>query len=154
MLVALAGGYFAWYVMIHFASDFLTQSHYEAINKHHNAKIRAKHCLIYALSFLPFFWWFGMPFWHMAIALNILFWTHFGEDTYAPVLWWVKYVRRPPMFANLNRKLTWRISSDDQQAFRAFIAEPIGTILMIAVDQIIHLACLIPIVYLTITRLI
>jgi hypothetical protein len=148
----IAGGIFAWFVLTHFGVDFLAQSHTEAIQKSSNGWVRARHCLIYSIGFIPVLWLFGLSLTKAIIALNILFWSHWLEDTYLLVLYWTKYVRRPPAFKGLNDKLTWRISDDDKRAFRAFIQEPLGTILMIAADQIVHLACLIPVVYLTVAR--
>lgn len=50
-LISQAGGLFACLVFIHFFSDFLFQSHAEAMVKHKNHKIRAKHCAILHSSF-------------------------------------------------------------------------------------------------------
>jgi uncharacterized protein DUF3307 len=151
MIYGIAGGYFAWFALIHLIVDFGCQSNQEAMNKHHDARIRARHCLIYTLGFLPVLWLFGLCWWKILIASNILFWSHFGEDTYYPVVMWMKYIRRAPAFvAMTDMKFRWRIDDADKRAFRTAIQEPIGTFLMIAIDQAIHLLFLIPIVWMTV----
>src|SRR6266436_9594847 len=92
---AIAGGIFAWLVFNHFAIDFFFQTHREAMNKHNNAKIRARHCLIYALGFVPLLWYLGFAGWEWLAGLGILFVSHFCLDTYMGVYLWAKYVRRP-----------------------------------------------------------
>lgn len=98
--LCLGGGLFAIMVFIHAFTDFVCQTHYEAMNKHNNAKIRARHCLIYTIGFLPLLallTFFGaLTGWELFFAINILFWSHFVEDTYYPVVLWAKFVRKPP----------------------------------------------------------
>jgi hypothetical protein len=138
----LGGGLFAVLSFIHFFTDWIFQSHSEAMVKHNNPKIRAKHCLIYTLSFAPllFFCWHvgALLAWQFVASLLILFVSHFGEDTYLPVLWWAKYIRRPPEMAT---------PADPKVGFGLFIQTTLGKILMIAIDQIIHLTFLFPIVW-------
>jgi hypothetical protein len=192
--LARTGGVFSLLVFIHFASDWLFQSHTEAMAKAKNARIRARHCAVYTLFFLPFLWWTGVsPAWIAGCAV-ILFVSHFIEDTYAPVYLWMRYIRRPPgMGIRIVRQGSkgyyttlgpeWLgampvqqdvpISSDDlkdplmeavrlaesgmplpeiedkirRQEFLKFVETPLGKILLIAVDQIIHIAFLIPIAW-------
>lgn len=98
--LCLGGGLFAIMVFIHAFTDFVCQTHYEAMNKHNNAKIRARHCLVYTLGFLPLLAllaFFGaLSAWEVFFAVNILFWSHFVEDTYYPVVLWAKFIRKPP----------------------------------------------------------
>src|SRR5580704_673302 len=98
--IALMGGLFAVLGFIHFFVDWIFQSHAEAMVKHNNPKIRAKHCLIYTLGFVPllFFCWHvgALLAWQFVASLVILFVSHFVEDTYLPVFYWAKYIRRPP----------------------------------------------------------
>lgn len=95
-LISQAGGLFACLVFIHFFSDFLFQSHAEAMVKHKNHKIRAKHCAIYTAFFVPWFVFFHFSWWQWLVGLSVLFWSHNIEDTYAIVYLWAKYIRRPP----------------------------------------------------------
>lgn len=133
--LALLGGLFAVLSFNHFFVDWIFQSHAEAMAKHNHAGIRAKHCLIYTLGFVPVLWASGFGFWEWVIGLNILFWSHFVEDSYWPVFLWAKYIRRPPeMFSN------------PKEGFALWVQNTtMGKILMIAIDQIIHLVFLFPI---------
>lgn len=142
VLLALAGGLFAILTFIHFAVDWVFQTHAEAMAKHNNAKVRARHCLIYTLGFVPllaiFTWLDVLTLLQFVACILILFVSHFIEDTYLPVYLWAKYIRRPDeMRSNPNPKA----------GFIAFVGTPLGKILMIAIDQIIHLAFLFPIVW-------
>lgn len=127
--LAQVGGVFAVLSFVHFFVDWIFQSHAEAMQKHKNAVIRAKHCLIYATGFVPVFVWLKLSWAHGALLFAVLFLSHFVEDTYLPVFLWAKYVRKPD-----------EMKSDDLAGFVAFSSTPLGKILLIAVDQIIHLA--------------
>lgn len=95
-----AGGLLSLFLMNHFVVDWIFQSHDEAMVKHNNPKVRAKHCLIYTLGFIPLLFLMHMSWPLIAISLNILFWSHFVEDTYIPVFLWAKYIRRPPQMVD------------------------------------------------------
>ena len=140
--IMLGGGFFSLLAFIHFFVDWIFQSHAEAMVKHNNSKVRAKHCFIYTLGFVPllgFCYFVGaLAFWQLVASIFILFVSHFVEDTYLPVLLWAKYIRRPPEMAP---------PADPKVGFIAFVQTPLGKILMIAIDQIIHLAFLFPIVW-------
>jgi hypothetical protein len=137
--LALAGGLFALFTFIHFFVDWICQTHAEAMAKHNNPKVRARHCLIYTAGFVPAMWALGFSWWAWLIGLNVLFWSHFIEDTYLPVFFWAKYIRKPAEMQAPN---------DPKKGFIEFISTPLGKILMIAVDQIIHLTFLWAIVFL------
>ena len=151
--LALLGGLYAVLTFIHAASDFLLQSHAEAMVKHNHPKIRAKHCLIYAVSFIPLFCFCSFSLIEWIIALNVLFWSHFYLDTYHFVFVWAKYIRRPPEMTlpiqqtNADGYVNV-LPPDPKKGFVEFVSTPLGKILMIAVDQITHLAFLFPIAYL------
>lgn len=100
--IAMAGGLFAVMAFVHFFVDWIFQSHAEAMVKHNNPRVRAKHCLIYTLGFVPLMCLLNYSFWEWLIALNILFWSHFYLDTYHGVFLWAKYIRRPP-------QMSWRV---------------------------------------------
>jgi hypothetical protein len=140
--LCLGGGLFAVLAFIHFFVDFICQTHFEAMNKHNNALIRARHCLIYTLGFLPMIiclrQWECYTVVEAFIAANVLFWSHHAEDTYLPVYWWAKYIRKPTEMLPPN---------DPKEGFIKFISTVLGKILLIAVDQVIHLAFLFPLVY-------
>lgn len=151
ILLALAGGLFAVLTFIHFFVDWIFQSHSEAMVKHNNPKIRAKHCLIYTAGFLPFMWLCGFTFWEYVISLNVLFWSHFVEDTYMPVYLWAKYIRRPSEMTAPHHEMYMRedgnmatrlLPPDPKKGFGEFVQTPIGKILMITIDQIVHLCFL------------
>lgn len=182
------GGLLAIFTLIHFIVDWGFQSHKEAMAKHNHAWVRARHCLIYTLGFLPILFFLHATPLIILASTQILFWSHFFEDTYFPVFLWVKYVRRPPQMAwkfkqwfdkpylddGAGREiyksvstssLPWRekllmeeVLTDnislkeankrlDRGGFLEFVTEPLGKILMIVMDQIIHLSFLIPILW-------
>ncbi len=152
ILLGIFGGLFAILVFIHFFVDWIFQSHSEAMVKHNNPKIRAKHCLIYTAGFIPLFAFCNFSLVEWLVALNILFWSHFTEDTYIPVFLWAKYIRRPPeMTLPRQRKevdgYVTILPPDPKTGFDEFINTTMGKILMIAIDQIIHITFLIPIAW-------
>lgn len=145
--VAIAGGLFTVLTFVHFFVDWVLQTHAEAMAKHNNPKVRARHCLIYTLGFVPIMWLLHFQAWEWVVSLNVLFWSHFVEDTYIPVYLWAKYIRRPPEMTEpyKNVELDGYVSvlpPDPKRGFVEFIQTPLGKILMIAIDQIIHLAFL------------
>jgi hypothetical protein len=156
--IALMGGLLSILVFIHFFVDWIFQSHAEAMVKHNNPKIRAKHCLIYTVGFVPFMALFHFSWLEWLIALNILFWSHFGEDTYVPVYLWAKYIRRPPEMTEPRKKAGLDgyvaiLPPDPKAGFVDFIQTPMGKILMIAIDQIIHICFLLPIAWMLMLHL-
>jgi Protein of unknown function (DUF3307) len=160
--VALSGGLFAVFTFIHFVVDWIFQTHSEAMAKHNNPWVRARHCLIYTIGFIPLLLVLGLAWWEILISINILFWSHFVEDTYLPVYLWAKYIRRPPemvdpwkeTFRNVDGSVSIKVNPPDaRRGFLEFVQTPLGKILMIAVDQIIHLAFLFPIVWLVLRHI-
>lgn len=157
--LGIAGGLFALLSFVHFFVDWVFQSHAEAMVKHNNPLIRAKHCLIYTAGFVPVLCVLGFSYWELLISLNILFWSHFVEDTYIPVYLWARFIRKPPEMVRPSTSVDIadgyiHVSPPDpKKGFGEFVQTPLGKILMIAIDQIIHLAFLWPIVYIAIRRL-
>jgi hypothetical protein len=156
--IALGGGLFAVLSFVHFFVDWIFQSHAEAMVKHNNPKVRAKHCLIYTIGFLPLFYFFGFTWWEWLVGVNVLFWSHFCEDTYLPVFFWAKWIRRPPEMSEPIKSTgvdgyVTVLPPDPHKGFVQFIQTPLGKILMIAIDQIIHLVFLWPIVYLALRHM-
>lgn len=139
--IMLGGGFFAVLGFIHFFVDWIFQSHSEAMVKHNNAKIRAKHCAIYTAGFVPllsYCWYVGALYgWEFIASLLILFVSHFYLDTYHGVYLWAKHIRRPPEMT----------SGDARLGFGLFVQTTLGKILMISIDQISHLSFLWIIVY-------
>lgn len=147
-LLALAGGLFSLLCFIHFFIDWIFQSHSEAMVKHNNPKIRAKHCAIYTLGFIPlllvFVWAGALTLIQLGISIVILFFSHFYLDTYHGVYLWAKYIRRPP---EMNAP------EDPKVGFVKFVQTTLGKILMITIDQISHLTFLFPIVWMVMRHL-
>lgn len=129
--LAHAGGLFAVFAFVHFFVDWIFQTHAEAMAKHNNWKVRARHCAIYTAGFVPLLAWLGWGAGHLAAGTAILFVSHFVEDTYLPVYLWALYVRRVPIVRHGGR-----------EAFSVWVDSTLGKILMIAVDQIIHITFL------------
>ena len=165
--IALTGGLLSVLVFVHFFVDWIFQTHSEAMVKHNNPKIRAKHCAIYTAGFVPFMWLFNFSLLEWLVALNVLFWSHFAEDTYVPVYLWAKYIRKPPEMTSPRKAEMILQQQDDgsfkphqavlppdpKEGFKEFIQTPMGKILMIAIDQIIHIAFLIPIAWMMMRHL-
>lgn len=122
---------------IHFVVDWVFQSHDQAMAKATDHWARAGHCAIYAFGFLPLLVWQDIYGWKFVECLAILFLSHFIEDTYLPVYWWAKYIRRPVVGPS---QAPWRLQTIDD--FKLWSRSPLGLILIIAVDQIVHLSFL------------
>ncbi len=144
-------------VLCHFAFDWVYQSHAEAMAKSTDHWVRYVHCVKYAVPFAPVLWWFGMDVASVALSLAILFSTHYVIDSYVPVMLWAKYLRRAPQFANVGKAFSlhaWQGApsderyADDIDAFKAMAATPLGLILVIVMDQFLHIACLLPVAFL------
>ena len=131
-----AGSLFSLLTFNHFVVDWGFQTHNEAMNKSHDWKWRARHCLIYAIGFIPLLMLMELNALELLASFLILFTSHFIEDTYIPVYFWAKYIRRMPM-----------IRLDGIQAFKAEFSRPLGLILFITIDQLIHMLFLLPLVY-------
>jgi len=161
--LSLAGGFFSLLGFIHFFTDFVCQSHAEAMVKHNNPKIRAAHCAIYTLGFVPLLIFClcvgALTWWQLIASVLILFVSHFCEDTYIPVYWWAKFIRRPPEMtepikqpSNIDGYVNV-LPPDPKAGFVLFIQTTLGKILLIAVDQIFHLIFLWPIVWFVMSNL-
>lgn len=149
--VAVAGGLFAVLTFIHFFVDWVFQSHSEAMVKHNNPKVRAKHCLIYTAGFIPFMWYLDYTWFGWLVCLNVLFWSHFYLDTYHLVFLWAKHIRCPPemtdpykeLCSSIDEKQHFKVSVPNaKKGFVEFIQTTLGKILLISIDQISHLSFL------------
>ena len=138
MSIAELGGFFSILVFWHFVADWIFQSHDEAMKKSKNHEIRAIHCMIYTICFFPLLCVLPLTTTQLLISVAILFFSHFIEDTYVPVMLWAKHIRKAPEFNWHDR---------DEDAFIAFASTPLGKILAIVVDQLVHIAFLLPIAY-------
>jgi len=136
--MALAGGLFSLLTFIHFFADWLFQTDHEAVNKSRNWKIRARHCAIYTIFFIPVILSMSVYGWWLVACLANLYISHFIIDTYLPVYFWAKYFRAMPVFKDET------LTPDEQ--FRKAWTQPIAPILFITVDQIMHLLFLWPVV--------
>lgn len=124
-------------VFIHFVSDWIFQSHADAVRKHDHFWIRTKHCAIYTLFFLLFFLWMGVSLIGVIIASLVLFVSHHIEDTYKIPYLWAKYIRRP---VEMQAEVSGELKAF--KGFQAFFSTPIGTLLVITIDQIVHITFL------------
>lgn len=131
---------FVFLSFLHFVVDFVFQSQEEASNKAFSAIFRAKHCAIYSFLMglciaitcvlVP---GFSIKAWELAVCFILLFATHYFIDSYKPIYWWAKYIRRIPEIRN---------AENGMQAFKELWSKPVYPILFIAVDQILHLSVL------------
>jgi hypothetical protein len=151
------GGVFALLVMLHFCSDWLFQSHAEAMAKAKNKRVRAWHCVKYAAPFVLPFWLAGSSTLVVSVSLAFLSLTHFYIDSYHPTMMWAKHCRKAPQFSETSvvwqpgkwedKKLeTVKVSRySDEEAFKAFASTSLGLVLVITVDQLFHIMCLLPV---------
>lgn len=133
--LSMVGGILFLLTIVHFFSDWIFQSHKEAMEKYKSSFIRARHCFVYTIIFIPFLFLLQLSFLEVCISSAILFLSHFIEDSYMPVYLWTKYIRRPEEM----------IRSNNEKGFLEFANTTLGKILVITVDQIIHVIFLIPI---------
>ena len=182
--ISRLGGLLSMLALVHFIVDWVFQTHAEAVAKHNNAAVRARHCAIYTVGFGPLLIYLGLREWNLAAAMLILFLSHFIEDTYWPVVLWAKYIRQPPEMSWRvklvdgrgklwnpagkflehvipSNQWRWDLAQSvpekkslkaaqrelDRRGFLEFIGETLGKILMIAIDQIVHVCFLVPIAW-------
>ena len=136
---AKIGGIFALLTILHFVADWVFQSHAEAMAKPTNHRVRAKHCFIYAALCLGGILWCTDPEPEaLAWMAYLLFFSHFLEDTYLPVFVWARFVRKPP-------EMDVEAAGPGMRGFVEFASTPLGKILLIAIDQIVHILFLLPV---------
>lgn len=150
-ILAQAGGLLALLVFWHFVSDWIFQSHSEAMAKPIDDWVRAKHCATYTALMFPLLALMGLGVLQCVYGAWLLFFSHFIEDSYYPILLWAKHIRRSPEFKRVGTSIYDPVDGSirkytDTDAFIAFAHTPLGKILMITVDQLVHIAFLIPIV--------
>lgn len=138
-LVAKIGGMLTALVFLHFAVDWLFQSDKEAVAKSKNWGIRLKHCLIYSTPFMLLMIVVGCRPATVVWGTAILWSSHFIGDTYAPVYLWARWIRRPPC-----------MKKDPAKGFVEFVTTPLGKIVVIGVDQIVHTSFLVLVAWLMI----
>jgi len=153
-MLSAAGGLLFLLTFVHFVVDWLFQTHKEAMEKNTSPVVRARHCLIYTAGFIPIMLLMKFNFWEFYAGMMILFFSHFIEDTYTPVYLWAKYIRKPSEMLELEKHKVlsetgdWVMyPRDDKEGFFEFSKTPLGKIIMITVDQIIHIIFLIPLVW-------
>ena len=151
--LADAGGLLFILTIVHFILDWIFQSDKIAMSKHSNSSVRAQHCLLYAIGFIPIMFLFKFQMWEYVFGFSVLFITHYIEDSYVPLYLWAKYIRKPlvcsfinhPMDNNLVRQTNNQDyeyhSLNNKKDFYKFCDTQLGKILVITVDQIIHIVC-------------
>lgn len=88
----------------------------------------------------------------------MLFLSHYVIDSYVPALLWAKYLRCAPQFEGARTRKVMKPWADkevdcityatDVDAFKAFASTPLGLVMMITVDQLFHIAFLLPVAWL------
>ena len=122
------GGIFALLTFNHFIADWVFQTHREASQKASNGVVRSIHCFIYSLLMLPLLWvLLDTP--TLPLIWVLLFISHWFIDTYEPVWWWLKYIRRYP-------------EAPSSTYSEILNKDPLVLILSIVVDQLLHLGVL------------
>jgi hypothetical protein len=139
--IGAMGGVFAILAFWHFIADWCFQSHAMAVVKSSNELVRLKHCIVYALLFWPLFLGMGLQGNIVAIITMILFLSHYMIDSYEPVAFWARYLRRAPEALNAKQGTGHK--------FLLKMGEtPLGTVLIVGMDQVFHVAFLLPIAWL------
>ena len=142
--VSEVGGIFALLALLHFLVDWGWQSHDEATKKATCSKCRAVHCLKYSAAMsAPLL--LLVPG-RVALTSMVILWvSHFIIDTYIPVFLWAHFFRRPPQL-----KVDDYLTFDYWGAFKEFSSDPLGRILCLVIDQVLHLVYLIPVAILVV----
>lgn len=150
-LFATAGGVFVILVFVHFFADWIFQNHEQATKKHNDFSVRGRHCLYYTVPFIFVILLLGVDGWWLITSILILFLSHFIIDTYVPVFLWAKYIRKVPEIStalpNSDDRGIFKNTPAQEEFAKLFKTSPIYAILFIAVDQILHLLFLWPIVF-------
>lgn len=134
----MVGGMFALLTFLHFVADWVFQSHAEAMAKTSDGAVRALHCTTYtAICCFVIALVAQVPAWRLVAIGVLLFVSHFFEDTYLPVYVWARYIRKP-------LEMTAQASIEE---FKTFASTALGKILLIAIDQIVHILFLIPVAF-------
>jgi hypothetical protein len=133
--IANVGGILFLLTIVHIIVDCGFQSNSTAMVKHYNIKVRALHCLIYSLCFIPIMLLLELDSLEIILALDILYFSHLMEDSYLPVYLWARYIRKPQEMRD----------DPSIENFIKFTSTPLGKILSILIDQTIHVLFLIPI---------
>jgi hypothetical protein len=116
-------------IFTHFIVDFIFQSHKTAMGKISNYKIRFWHCILY--SFIMSTIWLVLSFnlIYFLIILLYFFITHYFIDSYKPVYWWAKYIRKPQEM----------IDNNNWEGFINFANTSLGKVLIVSIDQFLHI---------------
>lgn len=149
--LSVVGGVLMLLTFAHFAADWVFQTHNEAMRKTRHHGVRAVHCLIYAslitvavVAILR-----PVPDWPVMAAVFATLWlSHFVEDSYVPVYIWAKYVRRVPElwdYPAQGGNVVELQPRSEMDRFKQFADTVLGKILLIAIDQIVHIAFLVPV---------
>ncbi len=137
--IARIGGVFALLVLAHIIADFLLQGHSEAFCKSFRSGVRAWHCVKYSVFLLSPWFLLGVKTnYILCFAISTV--SHFILDSYVPVYFWAKYIRKDPDFGGSNFS-----KEGNGLRFHAFLRRPLGLILSLVVDQTLHLVTLLPI---------
>lgn len=98
-------------VLAHLFGDWVLQTGHQAMNKMKgkfwNMALVA-HCLWYTISFIPVFWFYGIP-WHW---LTLVYFSHMFLDRRWPVEWWIVKVKLTSREILAN--LFWLVIAVDQ----------------------------------------
>lgn len=142
---------FIFLVFLHFWADWVFQTQEEATTKSTNWRVRLAHCIKYGLWFIPVLLIMGMGWWQLAVSAVILVGSHFIEDSYVPVFLWAKYIRKMPELRPLGSEWRGMIAIPPEEMFKRLWHTPIGAIIFITIDQLIHITLLWPVVWLLFT---
>jgi hypothetical protein len=142
--IALLGGLYVPLVFWHFVVDWLTQTEKMAEAKSENVVVLLLHCTIYTVLFVPILWLYDLGTEQVFLAGFALFTSHVVGDTYVPVWFWVRYIRRMTYQPGGSGDRARILHPEDifrvgQQLDTSFYFKPS---LVLVIDQLWHLAFL------------
>lgn len=121
---------FVWLMLVHFIADFMFQTSQQARFKIDDPYERCWHVFVYGICLSLYI---GAFFGSHPLMILYIQLAHYVIDGYKINYLWHRYVKRVPL-----------ASFED---FKEFASTPIGMILTITVDQILHAISYLPIAY-------
>lgn len=144
--IAIYGGLYIPLVFWHFVADWIPQTEKMAESKGHNFWILSLHCAIYTLLFIPIFCLYNLSFAGTITVSIILFTSHFVGDTYLPVYFWLRYIRKMTFSHKYRILQPSEVFEKHEKLSTSLLFRPS---LILVIDQLWHLTFLWAIVFLT-----
>jgi len=157
--LSLVGGTFAVLVLWHFFADVALKAvnAKNVVTARHSKPWRVWDGLAYVFVFSCLFIAIGFSGTKEVAVLAFMFASHFIIDSGALTIAWMKHVMKVPAFnervpVSLKRKgwsdtgIETRLPTDEE-AFESIVHTPVGFVTVMFVDQLFHVACLVPVAW-------